>query len=82
MPHRFALSLTFFVIADVVAWLLTVHATVDYHAVGDGPTVLSLGDLLGWIVSIALLLVVVAMIASALSRRRYRRQASTMSTRR
>jgi uncharacterized membrane protein len=58
-------------LVDAVAFALTVHATADYHPSADGPTT-TLGQVLGWIVSIILLIVIVLIVLGARQAARYR----------
>ncbi len=48
--------------ADVVAFVFTVHAQVTYHPAPGDPSVTTLGQVLGWIISFGLLITLVLMI--------------------
>lgn len=74
MPRRAGILLAVFVIADAVALVLTIRTHLDYHPSDGGPTVMTLGQLLGWLVSVVLLVIVVTMIAAQLRAWRERRR--------
>ncbi len=58
--------------ADAVAFALTVHSQLDYHAGPSGPSVTTLGQVLGWIVSVGLLGAAVLTVLGARQAARYR----------
>jgi uncharacterized membrane protein len=62
------------VVADAVALALTIHTHLDFHPTEGGTSVMTLGQLLGWVVSVVLLLIVVTMIAAELRAWRERRR--------
>ena len=49
-------------VVDALAFGLTIHAHLTYHHSHDGPSVMPLGQLLGWILSVALLLVLILVV--------------------
>ena len=60
-------------LADILAFALTIHSHLTYHAAPNGPTVMTIGQLLGWIISVALLIIVGLIILGARQAERYRR---------
>ena len=42
--------------ADIASWVLTVHAHLTFHRKRNGPSVMPVGQLLGWSVAILLLI--------------------------
>jgi hypothetical protein len=48
--------------ADVIAFVFTVHAQVTYHPAPGDPSVTTLGQVLGWIISFGLLVTLLVMI--------------------
>ena len=57
-------------IADVIAFALTIRSHDDFHRTATGPAVMSVGQVLGWIVSGALLVALGLMIVSGRHERR------------
>jgi hypothetical protein len=58
-------------IADLLAWILTLRAHFDFHHSHNGPTVMTIGQLLGWFVSVVLLvLIAVILLETRRARRR------------
>jgi hypothetical protein len=49
-------------VADALAFALTIHAHLTYHHAANGPTVMPLGQLLGWIISVGLLLILILVV--------------------
>lgn len=50
-------------VIDAVAWALTIHTSVTYHRSGPtAPLVMPLGELLGWIVSGVLLVLILVIV--------------------
>ena len=54
------------VLLAVVDWALTVHAHLTYHHHAGGPTIMPLGQLLGWITSIGLVIIIVLLLMGKL----------------
>ena len=48
-------------VLDVVTFALTLHANLTFHSTTNSPTVMTIGQALGWIIT-AVLLVMIAMI--------------------
>jgi len=46
----------------IVDWALTVHAHLTYHHHPGGPTIMPLGQLLGWVTSVGLVVVIVILL--------------------
>ena len=46
------------VLLAVVDWALTIHAHLTYRHHSGGPTIMPLGQLLGWITSIGLVIII------------------------
>jgi hypothetical protein len=74
MSLRAGILLAVLLVADAVALGLTIHTHLDYHPSGGSPSVMTLGQLLGWLVSVVLLLILVTMIAAQLRAGRERRR--------
>jgi hypothetical protein len=60
-------------VADVVAWLLTLHAQAGFHAGPGGPST-DLGIVIGWIASIGLLIVLVLTVLGGRQAKAYERR--------
>lgn len=60
--------------ADGLAWILTVHSHFTYHHTVGGPTIMPVGQLLGWVVSILLLIVIALIVLAARQNARYERR--------
>jgi hypothetical protein len=59
------------VAADLLAWILTLRAHFDFHHSRNGPSVMTIGQLLGWFFSVVLLvLIVVVLLEGRRGRRR------------
>jgi hypothetical protein len=80
MPRR-PVVLAALVVADAVTFALTIHTHLDYRSGGAGgaPTVMSLGQLLGWIISVGLLLVLAALVAARVGEWRQRRRRARLA---
>jgi heme/copper-type cytochrome/quinol oxidase subunit 3 len=63
-----------FGIADVLVFGLTLHAHFSYHSSGaaNSPSVMSVGQLLGWFFTVVLLAAMLAVIAASRQAARYR----------
>lgn len=48
----------------VLDWALTVHAHLAYHHHAGSPTVMPLGQLLGWISSVGLVVVIILLLVA------------------
>jgi hypothetical protein len=59
-------------VADLVVIALTVHAHVRFHHTPNGPEVMPAGQLLGWALSGALLIILVCVIIGARNEAKYR----------
>jgi hypothetical protein len=59
-------------VADAVCWALTVHAHLTFHHHRKGPSVMSVGQLLGWSFSILLLISLLLLLYAARVDARYR----------
>jgi hypothetical protein len=62
LPSRFVSWLAVLAVADVIAFALTIHAQVTYHPAPGDPSVTTLGQVLGWIISFGLLITIAVMI--------------------
>jgi hypothetical protein len=60
--------------ADVLAWVLTLHAQASFHAPPGGP-VTSLGIVLGWLTSIVFLIAIGLILLAGRQATRYQRRA-------
>lgn len=58
--------------ADVLAWVLTIHAHLTFHRHKNGPTVMTVGQLLGWSLSVLLLIALLVLLLAARADARYR----------
>ena len=65
--------MTAVLIGDALAWLLTLNAQASYHSVPGGPAT-TLGIVLGWIISIGLLIVAVLVVLGSRQAKAYQRQ--------
>jgi hypothetical protein len=63
-----------FGVAEVVVLALTLHAHFTFHSNGgpNSPSVMSVGQLLGWFFSAALLIAMILLVAAARQSARYR----------
>jgi uncharacterized membrane protein len=60
-------------LADAVAFAVTVHSQATYHPAAGSPSVTTAGRVLGWAISVILLIVVVLTVLGARQAARYRR---------
>jgi hypothetical protein len=60
-------------LADIVVFALTIRSHLNYHRPASGPSVMPLGQLVGWIVGFGLLLVLAAIVFATAQAARYRR---------
>jgi hypothetical protein len=60
-------------VADAAVWVLTVHAHLSFHRSKHGPSVMPVGQLLGWAFSILLLIALVLLLLAARADSKYRR---------
>ena len=58
--------------ADVLSWVLTIHAHLSFHRHKNGPSVMPVGQLLGWSISILLLIALLLLLLAARADARYR----------
>ncbi|HEU5267596.1 MAG TPA: hypothetical protein VFU35_12895, partial [Jatrophihabitans sp.] len=49
-------------VVDALAFALTIHAHLTWRRQPGGPTVMPLGQLLGWIISVGLLLILILVV--------------------
>jgi hypothetical protein len=49
-------------VADALAFALTIHAHLTFRHASNGPTVMPLGQLIGWILSVGLLLILILVV--------------------
>ena len=59
-------------VADVLVWVLTVHAHLTFHRTRTGPSVMPVGQLLGWAFSVLLLVALVVLLLAVRADARYR----------
>ncbi|HZY76829.1 MAG TPA: hypothetical protein VFE40_10950 [Jatrophihabitantaceae bacterium] len=59
-------------LGDVLSWALTVHAHLTFHHHRKGPTVMPVGQLLGWSISVLLLIALLVLLYAARVDARYR----------
>jgi heme/copper-type cytochrome/quinol oxidase subunit 3 len=80
MPRR-SVVLAALVVADAVAFALTIHTHLTYRSGGAGgaPTVMTLGEMLGWIISVSLLLVLGGLMWARLGKWRQRRRRARLA---
>ena len=58
--------------ADILAWILTIHAHATYRrTTASAPSVMPLGQLLGWIISIGLLILIVMILLGSRQQSRW-----------
>jgi hypothetical protein len=55
---------------DALSFALTIHAHLTFHRTGGGPSVMSAGQLIGWLVSVTLLLLLLVVVHEVRSSRR------------
>jgi len=60
------------VLLAIVDWALTIHAHLTYHHHPGGPTIMPLGQLLGWVTSIGLVAVIVILLIARHRQRTWR----------
>ena len=65
--------LTAVLIGDALTWLLTLNAQATYRSVPGGPAT-TLGLVLGWIITIGLLIVAVLVVLGSRQAKAYQRQ--------
>ena len=63
-------------VADVLVWVLTVHAHLTFHRTKTGPSVMPVGQLLGWAFSVLLLVALVVLLLAVRADVKYRRAAA------
>lgn len=73
MSRRARVVLATLAAVDVLAFVLTLHAHADYRPRHGGPTVMPLGQLMGWIVTVSLFLLIVFVLGIALRERLVKR---------
>ena len=56
----------------IVDWALTIHAHLTYHHHPGGPTIMPLGQLLGWVTSIGLVVVIMVLLIARQRQRTWR----------
>ncbi len=67
---RWAIALA---VADALAWALTIHAHLTFRQRKGGPSVMSEGQLLGWSLSVLLLIALILLLLGARADAKYRR---------
>jgi hypothetical protein len=72
MSHRMRNWAIALAVGDVVSWVLTVHAHLTFHRHKNGPSVMPIGQLLGWSISILLLIALLLLLLAARVDARYR----------
>jgi hypothetical protein len=60
-------------VADAVVWALTINAHLSFHRSKNSPSVMPVGQLLGWSFSILLLIALVLLLLGARADAKYRR---------
>jgi hypothetical protein len=60
-------------VADALSWALTIHAHLTYHRGKNGPSVMPEGQLLGWSLSVLLLIALVLLLLGARADAKYRK---------
>jgi uncharacterized membrane protein len=58
-------------VADAICFALTVHAHLSFHHARGGPTVMSVGQLLGWAISALLLIAIGVVLVAVHLEKRY-----------
>jgi hypothetical protein len=61
-------------VGDAVVFAFTIHSQIDFHETRTGPSVTDLNDVLGWIISFGLLVVVVLIVLGSRQAARHRSQ--------
>lgn len=62
MSRRVWRAVVVLAVADLVCFALTIHAHLSFHRAPGGPSSMNLGQVLGWSVSVALLLLIVVVV--------------------
>lgn len=70
MPGRTKVRIAVLIVADVIAWLLTINAQSNFHA-PPGEAATTLGIVLGFIISIGLFLATVILLLAARQAKKY-----------
>ena len=78
MSRRAVYWLAAVAIADAVVFALTIRAHLRYHPGNGNPSVMSLGEALGWIIGVGLLGVLVSAITVHIRAARTRRRLAAM----
>lgn len=58
---------------DILVFALTIHAHMSFHRKPGGPTVMPLGQLMGWFIGFFLLFAIVVILFAARTSEKYKR---------
>ena len=59
MTRRARNGLIVLAVIDALAWALTIHAHLTFRRSANGPSVMPVSQLLGWVISVAVLLLLI-----------------------